>query len=1265
MSSLKHPSLHWFALFLLVCGVLSPRMVSAQAAVTVCTQEELEARILEARESGDGWVTFDCDGSIFLTNTISLLLGEVDSDATNGLENIILDASGHSITINGLASSSSTNSAVRLFLIDSGISLTVTNIKFINGRATNGGAFLLRTNAALTAINCVFSNNLALGSNGISGKSASTNMASGNGSGGGGGLTGTVSSGGAIHSLGEVWLSHCTFLTNGVVAGNGGDGGGGGNARVRGGNGGAGARGGVATGGAIHNQGRLTTANCSFYFNYALGGLGGFGGTSGTGMLSGTEGAGGAGGGAAGGAVFNAAKSFATNFNTTFAANVTDGGDSAAGGRSVGKAKGGAAGAQSSGGGLANFGNARLINCTFFANGANGGNGGSGSEGRAQGGTGGSGGSAWGGNLFSGGRHAQITLTHCTIADGGAVGGTNGPPGGGSLPGKNGKLGLGRGANIANSNGFFTIQNSIVANPISGTNGYGKKYQGTRNIISDLSLKTFKTVFTNMDPKLGTLRLNGGSVQTIELLADSPAIDFAITNFSITADARNILRPSGTNADIGAFEYGIVLGPPRILAHPRDVLAREGFDVTFDVTAGGDAPLRYQWRKDGEAIDGETSSSLALFGVGDEDAGAYTVVVSNNSGSTTSGAANLTIAKPPVITVDLSSFTNDSGADFTLSITAEGDAPLRYEWYGDSVLISGASLDTLFVSNPQQTATYQVVVRNEYGDTPSSLAVVTIAMTPPSITTQPVSRIVAVSNSVTFSVGTAGSRPQSYQWYFNLTNLLAGATNQSYRIPMARATNEGSYHVVVINQVGTTNSTNVTLVVQLTKPTIVTQPVSFSSAIGGTATFGVEAAEPGPLGYRWYFNTNTLIAFATNSVLTLTNVQATNWGFYQVVVTNLVGSVTSTPAVLSIPPAIQTQPLSASVYQGDASVFSVVATSGSTIQYQWFFNGVVMPGANSASVTINNTQATNAGSYFVRLTNALGAAFSASATLTVLDPVLAITSQPVSLTLYSSENAVFGVVNTGRAPISYQWFFNGTNLLAGATNSQLTVTNVQATNVGSYFVRLTNTLGSVSSAAATLTVLDPTPVITSQPLGLSLYSGEDAVFSVTNTGLSPFSYQWFLNGTNLLSGATSSLLTITNVQTTNAGNYHVVITNAGGAVTSAPASLLVTNSAPVITAQPPDLVVPANEVITLTVGVVGSTPMTFQWYHTPIDSSGTPISGPVALTNGTSATLILPIPDPGSEAQWEGIYSVTITNPFGTTISAEGTVNVEGFGVPP
>src|SRR5206468_1875622 len=114
-----------------------------------------------------------------------------------------------------------------------------------------------------------------------------------------------------------------------------------------------------------------------------------------------------------------------------------------------------------------------------------------------------------------------------------------------------------------------------------------------------------------------------------------------------------------------------------------------------------------------------------------------------------------------------------------------------------------------------------------------------------------------------------------------------------------------------------------------------------------------------------------------------------------------------------------------------------------------------------------------------------------------------------------------------------------------------TINGVQTSDAGNYAVIVTNVAGAVTSSVAVLTVWVP-PAITAQPASRANIAGTDATFSVIATGAPAPSYQWQFNGANL-AGATSTSLTISNVQSANGGNYAVVITNSADSITSAPA----------------------------------------------------------------------------------------------------------------
>lgn len=166
-----------------------------------------------------------------------------------------------------------------------------------------------------------------------------------------------------------------------------------------------------------------------------------------------------------------------------------------------------------------------------------------------------------------------------------------------------------------------------------------------------------------------------------------------------------------------------------------------------------------------------------------------------------------------------------------------------------------------------------------------------------------------------------------------------------------------------------------------------------------------------------------------------------------------------------------------------------------------------------------------------------------------------ITNSPQSQSVDLGNDATFTVGATGVQPLAYQWYFTN-SAIADATASSYTRTNVQPADAGNYFVVVTNTAGSATSAVATLTV-NAAPIITGQPTNQSVWAGQNATFAVTATGAGLLSYQWRFNGTSL-AAATASAFTRTNAQLADAGNYTVVITNTLGAVTSAGAALTVT-----------------------------------------------------------------------------------------------------------
>jgi hypothetical protein len=170
-----------------------------------------------------------------------------------------------------------------------------------------------------------------------------------------------------------------------------------------------------------------------------------------------------------------------------------------------------------------------------------------------------------------------------------------------------------------------------------------------------------------------------------------------------------------------------------------------------------------------------------------------------------------------------------------------------------------------------------------------------------------------------------------------------------------------------------------------------------------------------------------------------------------------------------------------------------VASGTAPLAYQWQKNGANIAGATAANYTTPATTTSDSGSAFaVVVTNTAGTVTSASATLTVNPAPVAptITTQPGNQTVTAGQTASFTVVASGTAPLGYQWQKNGANI-AGATAASYTTPATTTSDSGSAFtVVVTNTAGTVTSSAATLTVNPaPAPTIQVNPTSINFGNG--------------------------------------------------------------------------------------------------------------------------------------------------------------------------------
>jgi hypothetical protein len=175
---------------------------------------------------------------------------------------------------------------------------------------------------------------------------------------------------------------------------------------------------------------------------------------------------------------------------------------------------------------------------------------------------------------------------------------------------------------------------------------------------------------------------------------------------------------------------------------------------------------------------------------------------------------------------------------------------------------------------------------------------------PPAISIPPASRTNIYGDSAVFSVVAAASPPLGYQWCkdgvaMNDGGNVVGAYTSSLKLSNVSGADRGGYSVVITNASGSLTSVVASLTVA--DPLISKQPVSLTTNAGSTMVFSVTAAGTAPLGYQWRKNSDALVG-ATAVSLTLTNVRCTDSGWYDVIVTNAFGSLTSAVAVLTVNP---------------------------------------------------------------------------------------------------------------------------------------------------------------------------------------------------------------------------------------------------------------------------------------------------------------------------------------------------------------------------
>ncbi len=260
-----------------------------------------------------------------------------------------------------------------------------------------------------------------------------------------------------------------------------------------------------------------------------------------------------------------------------------------------------------------------------------------------------------------------------------------------------------------------------------------------------------------------------------------------------------------------------------------------------------------------------------------------------------------------------------------------------------------------------------------------------------------------------------------------------------------------------------------------------------------------------------------------------------------------------------------------------------------------------------------------------------------------------ITTQPQSQTINSGQQANLSVVAAGTATLNYLWYTGTppTGPVAPPPNTSSTYTPSPTTTT-TYWVRVSNSCGTVDSAVATVTVNSggcTPPSISTQPSGSTITAGQSAALSVAAGGTTPLSYQWYIGNPPDTSNPFATGASI-NVSPSSTTTYWVRVSNSCGTVDSRPATVTVnaaTCNQPVVTSDPPDQQVTSGSSASLFVGYIGST-STVVWYQGQFNDQSHPVGNGQTFNTGplTSTTT----------------YWALLTNGCGTAHSRNVTVSV-------
>ena len=787
-----------------------------------------------------------------------------------------------------------------------------------------------------------------------------------------------------------------------------------------------------------------------------------------------------------------------------------------------------------------------------------------------------------------------------------------------------------------------------------GANGSGQLGNGTlnesdwpayvtNNVVS-VSAGYDSSLFVKKD---GTLWAMGDN--TYDQLGNGSAV--TQTTLPVLAYSAGVASLAAGPRAAHTLEVGGSLPPPTITVQPvASQTVSAGTNVAFSVTATGTSPLSYQWFFGGNAISGATNSNYGIASAAPVNSGNYTVVIANIFGSVTSSAASLTVV-PLTISLQPTNQAVTNGGTVTLSVViTNSPAAVSYQWWKDGAMVPGATNATLSLTNAgvANSGVYYAVATNLCG-------------------------MMAISSPADVTVGS----PSLLAWgHNNYGQLGIGSSVSQTNVPSVVVGNVvsaavGQYHSLFVKSDGTlwamgwnyngqlgigsaVSSTNVPVYVTNNVVSVAAGHLHslFLKSDGTLWTMG--ANTNGQLGIGSAVGQTNVPVYVTNNVVSVVagawsslflKSDGTLWGMGD----NEYGQFgIGTTASTNVPVYVTNNV--ASVASG--RWHSLFVKSDGTLwtmgynNYGQLGNGTTTDAHAPVYVT-NNVISVAAGGYHSLFIKS-GGTLWAMGRNDVGQLGIGSSENYMTVPVYVTNNVVSAaggwtsslfVKGDGTA-----WAMGGNDEGQLGNGSAVTQTTVP---VQAYSLGVANLAAGSDAYTHVLEVGVPVaPAITAQPVASqTVLAGTNVAFSVTASGYSPLSYQWFFGGnaiSGVISGATNNNYGMTNVPVASSGNYWVVITNQFGSVTSSVARLTVVPM--VINLQPTNQVVADGGTVNLSLGITNSpAAVSYQWWK---DNA--------KLAGATNTTLSLT----NAGVTNSGVYYAVATNQYGIVISSPADVAV-------